>query len=202
MLEILTSFSIVALAVIVGYVTARLGFLGPLAIPVLTRLVFNVLAPFLMLSTLAAADVHALLSSLLPVSAVAALCVMTVSVAISVLLWRRDPGQVVVGALSSGYVNSNNIGIPIALYMLGDAVYAAPVLLLQMMVIAPVALTVLGTYARGSVRPATIARSVFSNPIVVASLIGLLLSATRIQLPEILLNSFELIGRPATSRTR
>ncbi|MEN0070753.1 MAG: AEC family transporter, partial [Propionicimonas sp.] len=76
MIEIFTGFAVIALAVVVGYVTARSGLLGQGAVTVLARLTFNVLAPFLLFSVLATADVGALFSSLLPVSAIAALTVM------------------------------------------------------------------------------------------------------------------------------
>ena len=40
----------------------------------------------------------------------------------SLLLWRRGARpHTVIGSLASGYVNGNNFGIPIAVYMLGDA---------------------------------------------------------------------------------
>ena len=49
---------------LVGYATARLGFLGEGAGPMLSRLSFFVRAPFLLFSVLATADVQALFSSI------------------------------------------------------------------------------------------------------------------------------------------
>ncbi len=76
MIQILTGFAVIALAVFVGWIAGRTGVLGPGARPVLAKLNFNVLAPFLLFSVLATADVGALFSALLPVSALAALAVM------------------------------------------------------------------------------------------------------------------------------
>lgn len=197
MVEVLTGFAVVGLAVAVGYVIARVGFLGEDAAAVLTRLVFNLLAPALMFATLATADVAGLLSSLLPVSATAALGVMAVFAVVSALRWRQDVGRTVVGALSSGYVNSNNIGIPVSLYMLGDAGYSAPVLLFQTVLVAPVALTILDAHSRGRAGPTAILRSALSTPIVVASLLGLLSAATGVRPPDILLTALGLLGQPA-----
>lgn len=197
MLEIFTGFAVIALAVVVGYVTARSGLLGAEAVTVLARLTFNVLAPFLLFSVLATADVRTLFSSLLPVSATAALATMAIFAGVALLVWRRDAGRTVVGALGAGYVNANNIGIPIALYMLGDAAYAGPIVLLQLLVFAPIALAVLDTRVSGRVSPTGILRSTVANPIIVASLAGLLVALSGITLPPIVLEPIQTIGHAA-----
>src|SRR5215207_3415338 len=126
MLESLTGFVVVGLAILVGYVLGRIDLLGEDAKPVLARLTFFVLSPFLLFVVLAQADVRTLFSALLPVSAIAAVVVIAVYVLISRFAWRRSAGEVVIGALSAGQVNSNNIGIPLSLYLLGSAAYPAP----------------------------------------------------------------------------
>ena len=197
MLDILTGFAVIALAVVVGYVIARSGFLGDRAVPVLSRLTFHVLAPFLLFSVLATADVAALFSSLLPVSALTAAAIMGGFTGVAVLVWRRDLGRTVIGALCSGYVNANNIGIPIALYMLGDAAFAAPIVLLQLLVFAPIALALLDAGVNGRVSARGILRSTVSNPIILASLAGLLVALAGLDLPPIVLNPIETIGHAA-----
>ncbi|MDQ7992467.1 MAG: AEC family transporter [Propionicimonas sp.] len=197
MIEIFTGFAVIALAVVVGYVTARSGLLGQGAVTVLARLTFNVLAPFLLFSVLATADVGALFSSLLPVSAIAALTVMAGYAVIARLAWRRDAGRTVIGALGSGYVNANNIGIPIAVYMLGDAAYSAPIVLLQLLVFAPVALATLDGRVNGRVSVRGILRSTLANPIIVSSLAGLLVALSGLRLPPLVLVPIETIGHAA-----
>lgn len=197
MVEIFTGFAVITLAVLVGYVTARLGFLGDGAGPVLSRVSFFVLAPFLLFSVLATADVRALFSSLLPVSAIAALAVMAVYAVVAKLGWHRDLGTTVIGALGAGYVNANNIGIPIAVYMLGNAAYAAPILLLQLLIFAPIALASLDGQATGRFSAAGLLRSVVTNPIIVGSLAGLLVALLHIELPQVVLAPIESIGHAA-----
>ncbi len=55
----------------------------------LAKLTFNVLAPFLLFSVLATADVRQLFSTLLPVSAIAAATMMLVFGLVAMLLLRR-----------------------------------------------------------------------------------------------------------------
>jgi malonate transporter len=146
---------------------------------------------------LATADVGRLFSSLLPVSAIAAMAMMLVFALVSVALLRRDVARTTIGALASGYVNSNNIGIPIALYLLGDAAYSAPVVLLQLLVFAPIALAVLDASAEGRTSVRGILRSTATNPIIVGSLLGVLVAVSGIELPAIVLDPVQLIGQAA-----
>ncbi|KZE95767.1 hypothetical protein AVP42_00041 [Agromyces sp. NDB4Y10] len=197
MIEILTGFAVIGLAVFVGWLAARTGVLGPSARPVLARLNFSVLAPFLLFSVLATADVRRLFSSLLPVSAIAAVTMMLVFALVSAVLFRRGLARTTIGALSAGYVNSNNIGIPIALYLLGDAAYSAPVVLLQLLVFAPIVLVLLGIAAEGRPSARGILRSTLLNPIIVGSLLGVLVSVTGLELPPIIMDPVQLIGQAA-----
>ncbi|MET4158584.1 AEC family transporter [Agromyces sp. PvR057] len=197
MIGIFTGFAVIALAVFVGWLAGRLGVLGPSARPVLAQLNFNVLAPFLLFSVLATADVGALFSVLLPVSAIVAVAIMGVFAVVSLFVWRRGAARTVIGSLSSGYVNGNNFGIPIAVYMLGDAAYSAPVVLLQLLVFVPIALAVLGAKVEGRTSARMILRSTFGNPIIIGSLLGVLVAVSGIELPPIVLDPIELIGHAA-----
>ena len=197
MIQILTGFAVIALAVFVGWIAGRTGVLGPGARPVLAKLNFNVLAPFLLFSVLATADVGALFSALLPVSALAALAVMLLFALVSLAVWRRGLARTLIGSLGSGYVNGNNFGIPIAVYMLGDAAYSAPVVLLQLLLFAPVALAILGATVEGRTSLWAIVRMTVTNPIIVGSLLGVLVALSGLELPPIVLEPIELIGHAA-----
>ena len=72
MLESLTGFVVVGVAIVVGWILGRIDLLGEHARPVLARLTFFVLSPFLLFVVLSQADVRTLFSALLPVSAIAA----------------------------------------------------------------------------------------------------------------------------------
>ncbi|SFR84025.1 hypothetical protein SAMN05428970_2910 [Agromyces sp. CF514] len=197
MIGIFTGFAVIALAVFVGWLAGRLGVLGPSARPVLAQLNFNVLAPFLLFSVLATADVKSLFSVLLPVSAIVAVAIMAVFAIVSLFVWRRGAARTVIGSLASGYVNGNNFGIPIAVYMLGNAAYSAPIVLLQLLVFVPIALSVLGASVEGRTSVGMIVRTTFGNPIIIGSLLGLLVAISGIELPPVVLDPIELIGHAA-----
>ena len=195
--SVLTGFAVIALAVFVGWLAGRTGVVGPEARPILARLNFSVLAPFLLFSVLATADVGALFSALLPVSALAAVAMMLVFALVSMLVWRRDLSRTVVGSLASGYVNGNNFGIPIAVYMLGDAAYSAPIVLLQLLLFAPIALAILGARVEGRTSVWQIVRGTLTNPIIVGSLLGVAVAVSGVELPPVVLEPIELLGHAA-----
>jgi malonate transporter len=194
MLETLTGFVVVGLAIAVGYVIGRIDLLGEHAGPVLARLTFFVLSPFLLFVVLAEADVRTLFSALLPVSAIAAAAVIAVFVLVSRFVWRRPAGEVVIGALSAGQVNSNNIGIPLSLYLLGSAAYPAPVILMQLLVFTPISIAVLeaATAGRGSFGRA-VGRAL-TNPLVIGSVLGTAVSVSGLELPPIVFEPALLIA--------
>ncbi len=194
MLSALTGFVVVGVAILLGYILGRINLLGEHARPVLARLTFFVLSPFLLFVVLAEADVRTLFSSLLPVSAIAAVSVMAVYASIARLAWRRSVAETTIGVLSAGQVNSNNIGIPLSLYLLGNAAFPAPVILMQLLVFTPITMAILDATTSGrSSLPRAIAK-VATNPIVLGSAAGALVSISGIELPTIVMAPAELIA--------
>ncbi|MFB7844426.1 AEC family transporter [Microbacterium sp. NPDC056052] len=194
MLATLTGFAVVGLAIFVGYVIGRIDLLGTHAREVLSRLTFFVLSPFLLFSVLAKADAHVLFSALLPVSAIAAVVVIAVYALVARIVWRRSVGETMIGALSAGQVNSNNIGIPLSLYLLGSAAYPAPVILMQLLVFTPISLTILDTVTAGRTSVWRTVLRTATNPIILASALGTLVSVLGIELPPIVIEPVTLIA--------
>ncbi len=194
MLEVLTGFAVVGLAIVVGWIIGRIDLLGPHGPFVLGRLTFFVLSPFLLFVVLSQADVRTLFSALLPVSALAALAVFTVYALIARLWWRRGVGETLIGTLSSGQVNSNNIGIPLSLYLLGSAAYPAPVILLQLVVMTPISMAIFEAVTTGHRRPLPILRRTVTNPVVIGSVMGVLFAVSGITMPPLVLEPLRLIA--------
>ena len=197
MIAILTGFAVVGVAIATGYVIGRIDLLGETGITVLSRLSFFVLNPFLMVVVLSDADVGMLFSSLLPVSATAAVVVFVIYILIAKLAWRRRWGDTVMGALASGQVNGNNIGIPISTYLLGSAAYAAPIILMQQIALTPITLTVLDAISSGETKWWKAIARAFRNPLVIGSLLGLTIALTGIEIPEIVWEPLHLVANAA-----
>jgi len=194
---VLIGFAIIATVILIGYITGRAGVLGEHAPFVISRFTFFVLSPCLLFTVLADADVHELFSSLLVVSAISALLVCFIFLGIALLLFKRRLPEAVIGALSSGYVNANNIGIPVAVYVLGNTAYSAPVILFQLLVLAPIALTVLdiSTNGRGSVWRTLL--SPLRNPLIIGSALGAIVAITGLEIPDAVMEPFRIVGAAA-----
>ncbi len=147
MTAVLTALGTMAAIALVGWLLARWRALGPHAEQVLARAVFVIAAPSLLAVTIARADLGLLLSRSALVIAVSTLVVVAIGAVVLRLAWRLPAGEATIGTLAGSYVNAGNLGIPIAVYLLGDAVAVVPTLLLQLLVLAPVAFTILDAQA-------------------------------------------------------
>ncbi|MHC8418239.1 AEC family transporter [Streptomyces sp. NB004] len=191
---VLTGFAVIAVVIAVGYVLGLRGHLGPQGREVLTRLAFHVASPALLFTTLATADLSVVFSSRLLVTALSTVAVAGAFVAVGVVR-RWGVGRTTIGALCSGYVNSGNLGIPIAVYVLGDASLVAPVLLFQLVLVTPVAVTILDLSGGGAKGP--LWRRLLTplrNPIALGSLAGVAVAATGLRVPAPVMDPLTLIG--------
>ncbi|MEU1485050.1 AEC family transporter [Streptomyces sp. NPDC005752] len=191
---VLTGFAVIAVVIGIGYVLGRRGHLGDDGRTVLTRLAFNVATPALLFTTLAGADLSVIFSRRLLVTAAAMAATAALFVGVG-LLRGWGAGHLTVGALCSSYVNAGNLGIPIAVYVLGDASLVAPVLLFQQIVVTPLALTILDLGRPGEPRPLLQRLTTpLRNPMAVGSLAGVTVAATGWTVPSPALEPLTLIG--------
>ncbi len=195
---VLLGFVTIGAVIGVGALLAHLRVVDLTAQRVLTDIAFFVASPALMVTTLARADVGAVLTRNLLATVAGVVGAAGCYVLLARWVWRRDLGHTTVGALCAAYVNAGNLGIPIAAYVLGDAALVAPTLLLQLVVLQPLALAVLDADAhtggpgwrRAFTRP-------LRNPLTVGSLLGVALALTGWRLPQLVEAPLHLIGNLA-----
>lgn len=194
---VLIGFAIIGVIILIGFIVGRIGILGEHAPQVLSRIVFFVLSPALLFTVLADADVHSLFSSMFLISAITALIACLLFAGIALLIFRRKVPEAVIGSMAAGYVNANNIGIPVAVYVLGDTAYSAPVLLFQLLVLAPISLGILDVTTSGTVSVKRILLQPVRNPIIIASVLGVIVSITGLELPAAVMEPFRIVGAAA-----
>jgi len=195
MLPVLQGLSTIGAVVGAGYLLARINLLPESTPEVLSRLVFFVATPALLLQTLATAPIAAVLSSGLAVTALATTVASTLFIVISRWWWHRDAGSVVIGGLSACYVNAGNLGIPLAVYVFGSANYVIPVMLYQLTVLAPIAFVVLDIVesGRGPSWRRVLTQPV-RNPVILGSVLGISLAATGTQIPVVIAAPLRLVA--------
>jgi len=194
---VLTGFAVIGVVIAVGYVIGRRGSLGEHGRDVLTKLAFNVASPALLFTTLARADLSVVFSSWLLVTVLSTAAVAGVFVTVGVVRgW--GVGRTTIGALCSSYVNSGNLGIPISVYVLGNASLVAPVMLFQLVVVSPLALTILDLSGAGEKGPLWLRLlTPLRNPIAVGSLAGVVVAGSGVHVPDPVMNPLTLIGNMA-----
>lgn len=194
---VLLGFGIIGFVIAVGFVSARIGIGGPDAGFVLNRIAFFVTGPALLFTVLAGADVADVFSVPLLVALICAVSMAVLYIVVNLLFWRDPLGEATIGSMASGYVNANNIGLPVAVYVLGDAHYVAPLIVIQLVIFAPIGLALLDIESRGSASVRGILSQPVRNPLIIASLAGLVVAVTGVDLPAPVLAPFELLGGAA-----
>ena len=194
---VLVGFSIIGFVILVGYIVERTGVAGDSAGRVLNRIAFFVATPALLFTVLAHAEVHVLFSAFLATVLCSVIIGMLLYLLLARLFFRAPVPETVLGATSATYVNANNIGLPVAIYVLGSAQYVAPVLLLQLLVLAPITLTILDASTRGRVSVRGILTQPLRNPMIIASVLGVLVATFGVPVPAAVIAPLEIIGGAA-----
>jgi len=192
---VLAGFVTLGAIIALGFLLAQLGVLRADSQLLLSRLVFFVATPALLFQTLSRAPVSQIFTSGLTVAALSFVGVAGIYALLARTLWHRPTGDTVIGALSSGYVNAANLGLPITVYVLGSASFIAPVLLMQLLVITPMAFAVLdAVVARRRPSLFVLISQPLRNPITVGCFLGLLCSLAGWQVPALVAAPIALIA--------
>lgn len=192
---VLSGFAVVWTVIAVGYFVGRTGVLGENARYVLNRLTFFVASPALLFTTLSESDPASVLGPFLGVAAASALLTAIAYVLITRWWLRRDLTETTIGAMSASTVNSANLGLPIALYVLGDMAHAAPVILWQLALFSPICLAILdASTSRHRTTVVSMLVQTAKNPMIVGSLAGLVCALFDLRLPQPLADPINLIA--------
>ena len=148
MADVVAGLAVFGAVIAVGWLLVRTRAVPADADGVLTRVCFFAATPALLVTTLSRADLTAVLSRSTAVAVAAELTAIVSAWCLHRLVLRRSTAEATIGALASGYVNAANLGIPVAVLVLGDAATIAPILLLQLLVLTPATFTVLDAVTR------------------------------------------------------
>lgn len=193
MLAVLQAFAVIAVVIVVGIIVGRRDVLGENARMVLNRTAFHIGVPALLLLSLADAEPGQVFSLMLLVSAIASLVVYALYFLIARVM-RRPRGETVVGSMLASYVNAGNLGIPVSAYVLGSTTEVSAIILFQILVLVPISL---GFLDAESSRHQSMGRrllSLFTNPVIAASAIGLVLGMADVPIPQAVRDPLELLA--------
>ena len=195
MLGVFEGFGVIAVVVLTGFVLGRTGVLGPHAQQVIAGVVFYIATPALLFTMIATTDLTFIFSTqLIATGGSAVFCAIALFV-FTRWMRKRSTGEAMFSAWAVSYVNIGNLGIPIAIYVLGDIAYVAPVLLFQLLLLAPIGMAVLDTIRQGKVdhwwSPIW---TIIRNPIVIGAVAGITVSGTGFDVPPVLFDPLSMVG--------
>jgi malonate transporter len=196
---VLAAFAPIWALTAVGYLAGRSQVLGPAAVDVLGRFVFYVAMPAALLSTLSRQPPQGFAGKGIAAFAVGTFFIGGVGFAVARWLFHRPLGEQAIAGMAAGYVNAANLGIPVAVQVLGNASFLAFVLLLQTLIVTPIilgALDVAQREHRGS-RWRRLATLPLRSPVLIACAVGMTLGAARVRLPTLADSILVLLGAAA-----
>lgn len=199
--SVITGFLPIWVVTAFGWLAGRLHLLGDGAGMVLGRFAFTFAMPSLLFLTMARSHVGAVVSPGVGAFAVALLAVFTTGLAISRWVFRRRLSDQAIGAMCAAYVNSANLGIPVAVSVLHDTSFIISVALFQMLFITPAIIVMIdldthrgtgGLWSRLLMLP-------IRNPVIAASMAGLVIASAGAgdRLPSLLTTPLRTMGGAA-----
>lgn len=193
MLAVLQAFAVIGIVIVVGIVVGRRDVLGENAGMVLNRAAFHIGVPALLLLSLADSEPGQVFSLMLLVSAIAALVVYALFFVIAKVM-RRPRGESVIGSMLASQVNAGNLGIPVSAYVLGSTTEVSAIILFQTLVLVPISLGILDSEDSRDTSTGRRLLSLFTNPIIAASAVGLILAVADVPIPQALRDPLELLA--------
>ncbi|MFI9100279.1 AEC family transporter [Streptomyces fildesensis] len=198
--SLLAGFAPIWILTAAGYLVSRTGLLGEQAEPVLGRFVFHVAMPAALFVMISKARLDTFANTSMIAFAAGTVVVCALGLLAARRLFHHKLADQAISSMAAGYVNSANLGIPVALQVLGDASFVAQILLFQVLLISPVILTLLDAGTGAGRQSGGLTRMLMMpvrNPIIMASALGAVVSAAGWRLPTALGHSCELLGAAA-----
>ncbi|QFU90647.1 AEC family transporter [Amycolatopsis sp. YIM 10] len=192
----LTAFAPIWALTGLGYLLSRFGVLGDRADAVLTRLAFQVAMPAVLFSTLIGTPFSALADRGLLAFVLGTVLVALVAFTLSTWVFRRRRAERTLSAAAASYVNAGNLGIPVALQVLGSSSFIVAVLLFQSLLMMPSMLAAIESDVPRDDGPRwrRLVLLPVRNPVIAASMLGLLVGGIGIPLPAVVLEPIHTLG--------
>jgi predicted permease len=195
---VLSAFLPIWVITALGWAAGRFGVLGEHGQSVLGRFAFAYAMPALLFVTLSCARISDLVNPGVAVFAASVLVMFGLGLLIGRRVFHRKRAERAISAMAGSYVNSANLGIPVAVHVLGDASFAVAAALFQTLFVTPLVLTLLDLDARpGTGARRRLLRLPLRNPIIAASAAGVAVAALGLRLPEVVTAPAEMLGAAA-----
>ncbi|TXS49173.1 AEC family transporter [Streptomyces sp. t39] len=197
-MDVLSGFLPIWAITAAGWAAGRLDVLGGQAQFVLARFAFAFAMPALLFLTLSRAGLSRLATPGVAVFALSLLLMFAAGLLLGRRVFRRRPADRAIGAMAGSYVNSANLGIPVAVQLLGDASFVIAAALFQTLFVTPVIIALIELDTGGERRrPLRLLLLPLRNPVIAASAAGTAVAALGLRLPPEATAPVEMLGGAA-----
>lgn len=191
----------IAVTIIVGWLLQRTRVIPPQSANVLSALAYWAATPSLLFAVIASHDIASVMGKPFVAATASGIGSALAFLAVGATALHLRGGDLVLGSMSASVNNIAYMGIPIAVYVLGSAHHVVPVLAFQMVLLTPVFFVLAELAgqqkdAGGNTVP-RIVKTTATNPMVIGSVGGAVVSALRIQLPEFIAETTDFLGQAA-----
>lgn len=182
----------------VGWFIAHIGLVNPAGRRLMSVLAFTVGSPALLFALMLRADLAHVFSFTVVVSILAVVVAGGIYLALAVPLFKQGLGDGVIGFMTSCYTNAANFGLPVALALLHDGTWVAPIMLLQLAIMMPICLALLdvaNARAAGTrTNPWRYLLLPVRNPITLGILAGLAANLLGVPVPDVVMRPIDMIA--------
>lgn len=170
----------------------------------ISRIVFMLTMPALVFLAMCESDIAVVFSLTAAVGIINSVILFFFYYLLAVKIFKLRAGEQTIGALSASYVNAGNLGIAYLMAITGDAAASAPVMLFQLLIVAPIVFIVLekqrstqGNFSPSHLNIGRIVLRALLQPPVIAVVLGLLVSVSGWQLPAVIYQPVNMLSHCA-----
>lgn len=201
--NLLLSFNVILplfLCMALGYFLRRIRMLEPVSLKCLNKLCFKVFLPIYLFNNVYTTDISAAFDGKL--ITIAALGIIGLFIVLMVLIPRLEKENPRRGVMVQGIFRSNFalFGLPVAISLCGEELVGPTALLVGLMV--PIfnvqAVIALESFRGGKPSLKKIIRGIVTNPLIIASMSGVVLNLLNVPIPTTVQKSLTDLGRVAT----
>jgi predicted permease len=195
MLGVIEGFVIILIVIGSGIVLSASKVLPENAHLVVNRFVYYLGYPFLMFKLISEKHLSDIFDVDFLVFLLSSFVIAGLFLLINHFFMKEKSGNKIISMMASSYANSNNIGLPVATFVLSQPTAVIPLLLFQQIIFSPLILGSLEINRQDSeTSKIKLILSPFKNPIIVGTILGIIASAINLQLPVFFSKPVEMIS--------
>ncbi len=198
-MEVIVTIVPIFAIIILGWVARKRGFITPEFLEPANRLVYYLSLPALIFNSIAKTKFQEQFDGLVLVLTLLAAAAIYLTADVTARIFKMNPARIGAFVQSSGHGNLGYIGLPIALYYLGEAGLARAgiicgFLMILQNLLSVVALQMHDTSAQKMPGVKTLFGKLLGNPVIIGAMAGIVVSFFAIPMPKVILRCLDILG--------